>query len=300
MKMTKTKLFVTTLTATFLYFALFTKNIFAQNAISFAISPPLTEITIAPGKEFKQTYLLQNNGGELILKPKVVYFETADNLGNVNLTEDKAPDWIKYSSEMFSLGFEEQKTFNLIIAPPENIEETDHNLTLVFESQQPADLLGQTSSLFTTEIGSNILVTISKDGNPKKSAEIVKFTAPKIIDSIFGSIKYEVELKNNGNSFWKPNGKININNQDSLKLAPFNILSGNQRKVSCLENEELIDCQFDKNFLFGKIVSTLEFSTDEDPQVYKKSATTIAVPFSLILFLIILLTTVKSRKILNI
>jgi hypothetical protein len=49
--------------------------------------------------------------------------------------------------------------------------------------------------------------------------------------------------------------------------------------------------------LFGKITSTLEFSLDEDPKIYKQSATTIALPFGLIILLLILLTLVRIRGI---
>lgn len=274
----------------------------AQNAISFAISPPITEITIAPGKEYRQTYVLQNNGGDINLKPKIVYFNPSDNLGNIELTENEAPEWIKYDKSDFRLKFEEQKTFNVIINPPEGTEELDHYLTLVFESQQASDLLGQTSSFYKTEIGSNILITISKDGNPKLSAEVANFSAPKFIDSIFGKIEYEVKLENNGNGYWKPNGKINITNnrnQSSLKLAPLNILSGKEREISCIEGEELKSCEVKSNFLVGKVISTIEFTTDEDPKIYKETVTTIALPISLIFLVIFLLTIYRIKWIFN-
>jgi hypothetical protein len=269
----------------------------AQSAISLSITPPLTEIIIQPGKEVRQTYILQNGGGDTTLLPKMVYFTTSDDFGNVNLTEEAAPDWVKYSKDPINLKFEGQKTFSVSFNPPEDTPETDHYFTLVFESQTPVDLLSITSTFYKSVIGSNILVTISKDGNPKKSAEIVKFEAPKIIDSMFGKINYKVIIKNNGNYYWKPVGKINIQNSDSIKIAPLNILSGNNREISCLKNEELKSCEFDDFFLFGKITSTLEFSLDEDPKIYKQSATTIALPFGLIILLLILLTLVRIRGI---
>lgn len=287
-------LFTFLLIFTFLFS--FSKHVHAQNALSVSISPPITEVMIQPGKEVRQTYILQNNGGDVVLKPRVVYFIPSDNLGNVDLTENEAPDWVKYDQESFNLKFEGQKTFNVVFSPPETEDEIDHYLTLVFETDKAVDLIGQTSSFYKTEIGSNIIVTISKDGNPKKSAEIVKFTAPKIIDSLFGKIDYQILIKNNGNYYWKPNGKININDK-TLKIAPFNILSGNERKISCLENEELKDCSYDQDFIIGKVVSNLEFRLDEDSNIYKATTTTYAFPFSLLILVFTLLTIIRIKRI---
>lgn len=288
-------------------FAIFTiinlrsvSSVNAQSALSFSVSPPITEITIQPGKEIKQTYVLQNNGGDIILKPRIVYFVPSDEFGNVELTQNSAPSWVKYDSEPFNLKFEGQKTFNVIFNVPSDESEVDHYLTLVFESDKAVDLIGQTSSFYKTEIGSNIIVSVSKDGNPKKSAEIVKFSGNRFVDSLFGKIEYDVVIKNNGNSYWKPNGKISINNNNSIKIAPLNILSGKQRIISCIENEELKKCIFDKKYLFGKVVSTLEFRIDENSNIYRQSITTIAFPFSLIIILLILLTLTRFKGIFNI
>ena len=81
--------------------------------------------------------------------------------------------------------------------------------------------------------------------------------------------------------------------EESLKLAPQNIISGSKRKISCLDNENLIDCKLDKKFRIGKIVSRLEFSIDDDPKIYKNEATTYAIPFSLVGIIISLLSIFK-------
>lgn len=296
------KIFVFTAIAanlfTVLLLFLHTTQAFAQSAISLSVSPPLFELMIQPGKEAKQTYTVINNGGDTMVTPQIVYFDPSGEDGAVNLTDNPAPDWIKYSKEPIKLKGGDKIDFNLIFSPPENTEETDHFLTLIFETKEPVDILNQNSTKYTSQIGTNILITISKDGNPKKSAEIIEFSAPKIIDSFLSPVIYNLTISNNGNSFWKPMGKIVVGDE-ILKLTPQNILSGSSRKISCLDDENLISCKLKNKFRIGKIVSKLEFSIDEDPKIYKSEATTIAIPFSIVGLIFTLLTTTKYGLTLN-
>lgn len=273
---------------------------YAQSAISLSISPPIFEVMIKPGKEVRQVYAISNLGGDTVLTPKIVYFVPSDENGNVDLTDSPAPEWVKYDKTPFAIKNQQKNDFTVMISPPEDTIETDHFLTLVFETNTPSDILGQNSSLYKAGIGGNIILTISKDGNPKKSAEIKEFKAPKIIDSLFGRINYSVILTNNGNSFWKPIGKINvkgINLDKNLTLAPLNIVSGYSRKIPCINNEELIDCNPQSRFYIGKITSNLEFSVDNEPKIYKSEITTFAFPFSLLGIILTLLTIYKNRHI---
>lgn len=274
-------------------------EVHAQSAISLSVSPPLFEAVVMPSKEVKQIYTVTNNGGDTIITPKILYFETENDFGNVVLTEDEAPEWVRYDKEPFSLKYQENKQFTVLISPPEDAEEIDHFLTLVFESTAPTDILGQNAVFYKSQIGTNILLSISKDGNPKKSAKIIEFTAPFIIDSIY-PISYNLTLSNNGNSFWKPNGKIIINNQKNLNLAPQNVLSGNSRKLNCINDEILSECTFKGSLLAGKYQADLEFTIDEDPKIYKQSATTYVFPFTYLGIGILLLTTYKIRGILKV
>jgi len=245
--------------------------------MNLSISPPILELIIQPGKTVKQTYLISSDGNNTNLIPKIVYFTSADSAGNIDLTEDKAPDWVSY----------DQKSSVLTISPPENAEEIDHFLTLIFETKEPVDLLNQNSTSYVSQIGTNILLTISKDGSPKKSAEIVEFSTPKIVDSFLSPIRYSLTLANNGNSFWKPIGKI-ITKNETLKLAPQNIISGSSRKINCIENENLIDCKLQNKFHIGKIESKLEFLIDNDPKIYTAETVTYSFPFLLVLAFVIL------------
>ena len=255
-----------------------------------SISPPILELMIQPGKTVKQTYAISSYGNNTNLTSKLVYFVADGNWGNISLTDSKVPDWISF----------DQKSLTLTISPPENAEEVDHFMTLVFTTESPIDLTNQNSTSISSQIGSNILLTISKDGNIKKSAEIIEFSAPKIVDSFLSPIRYSLTLANTGNSYWKPNGKIIINNDKIIKLAPFNVLSNYKRNISCLEDENLVDCKLQNKFVIGKITSKLEFSIDTDPKIYKAETVTYAFPFILTFVLLLLLIIYKFRGILKI
>lgn len=279
-------------------FFFFKGDLYAQNAISLSITPPILEVMIKPGKEVRQVYSVENLGGDTVLAPKIVYFTPSDENGNVNLTETPAPEWVMYDKNPFALKNQQKVDFSVVISPPEGILETDHFLTLVFETNIPTDILGQNSSLYRTQIGSNIILTISKDGNPKKSVEITTFKAPKLIDSL-GSISFDLTLQNNGNSFWKPTGKIIVtgtNVNTKLTLAPLNILSGYSRKIPCIENEELIDCKISKKPLIGIYKANLEFRMDEDAEVKNLEINTFAFPYSITTIVIIIFLLISKLK----
>lgn len=297
MKKNLTKILLIPLLITLFYLSI--KIIKAQDAISLSITPPIFETMLQPGKEVKHIYSIENLGGDTVLTPKIVYFTPSDENGNIDLTKTLAPEWVNYSKDSFSIKNQEKIEFNVIISPPINTSETDHFLTLIFETNIPTDILGQNSSLYKTTIGSNILLTISKDGNPKKSAEIKLFKAPKIIDSM-SDINYSLILQNNGNSFWKPTGKIivqGLNLNSTLTLAPLNIVSGYSRKIPCIENEELIDCKISKKPLIGLYESNLEFRMDDSAEVKTLKVTTFAFPFSIVFIIsLILVIFIRLKK----
>ncbi len=271
-------------------------KVFAQSAISLSVSPPIFEAIIQPGKSVTMLFNITNSGGDTIITPQIYYFQAQGEDGNIELTGQKSPDWVGYADQPFRLNGKESLNFEVVITPPLNIEESDHFMTLIFETSTASDLLGQSASFYKSQIGSNILLTISKDGNPKMSAKILKFSAPKIIDSLFGTIEYKLIIENDGNSFWKPNGKI-VNQFDDIDLAPQNILSGTSRQIPCISDEKIIDCKIGlKKIFLGRINSKLTFKIDESQREYESKVSTFAFPFSLLPLVILFFLTRRYKK----
>jgi hypothetical protein len=267
----------------------FAKATFAQE-VSLSISPPITEIAIQPGKSFGQVFTLGNSGAPVIIVPKIIPFVPQDSQGHAELVEDKNSidafsSWFSFNPAPISLGTAGSHDFNVKLLPPEGTEEKDYYFTFIAEVQN-SDALGVNNSQAQARIGANLLITVSKDGNPTKKAKIVNFSAPKIIDS-FSTLTYKVLLGNQGRSFFKPTGSITVDqifgSTTILKLAPLNILAGGNREISCIQGESLIPCKLPGKFLIGMYRANLSFTADDSGPNMQKGIYTIAFPFSIIL-----------------
>ena len=271
----------------------FAKPTFAQE-VSLSISPPITEITIQPGKSFSQTFTVKNDGEPVVIVPAVLPFEPLDKEGHVELVEDQNSvtafaGWFTFDPAPVSLGTTGSHDYYLKVSPPAGAEEKDYYFTFIAEVQNDNNL-GFTNSQSQVRVGANILVNVSKDGNPQKKASIIKFAAPQLIDSFTG-LTYEVLIGNSGYSFFKPIGKITVDqifgSTSVLNLAPLNILVGGEREISCIQGENLIPCKLPGKFLIGIYRSNLSFTIDGNGESVEKQIYTIAFPFTILFGLII-------------
>jgi len=277
--------------------------IYAQE-VSLSISPPILEVTIQPGKTVTQTYTIIDGGIPIVISPKIVPFVPLDQNGHPEIIEDPNSinafsNWFSFDPTPVSLSSGDSHNFNVKFTPPEAAEEKDYYFTLLLATQNDNGLdINQTQS--QARIGANILLTISKDGNPQKSASISLFSAPRLIDS-FQNIIYKVSIKNIGSAFFKPKGTITVNQilfgpKTTLKLAPQNILVGGARVVSCIDGENLIPCQLPSKFLIGIYKATLSFTPDESGQAIAKETYTVAFPFSIVIAATILIFFYRTIK----
>lgn len=261
--------------------------------ISLSISPPITELTIQPGRSYDQIFTLRNDGTPVIIGPKIVLFIPLDRLGHAELIEDKnsidafAP-WFYFDQTPVSLGTGGSHNFIVRITPPPGTSEKDYYFTFIAEVQNDNNL-GVNNSQAQARIGANILVSISKDGDPNKKASILSFSALRIIDSFTG-LTYKILIGNSGSSFFKPTGKITIDqifgSTTTLNLTPLNILVGGSREITCIQSEEIIPCKLPGKFLVGIYRANLSFTIDDAGESIEKQIYTIAFPFSIVLGLI--------------
>ena len=198
-------------------------------------------------------------------------------------------------------------TVVLQINVPAEVAQKDYYYSLIFQSENEKSL-GESSSQTRGRIGSNLLISVTNDENPFKIAEIQKFSAPLIIDSLT-KINYSFILKNVGRTLFKPIGRITVNNlfsrrKTNLELAPQNVLAYSERKIFCLKEESLTDCNLDSPVLLGLYKAKLDFTLDGESKIYQAEVVTLALPFSLIIVLavicIILTTVINKIKVKNI
>jgi len=162
----------------YLLICLFAIPVHAQT-LSLSIWPPLLEVMIQPGKSITQVYKLTNGGKtDLVLTSRLVPFEPADELGNIQLTYKgysfvriykgvSFVDWFSFQNADLNLGDnfalkagqEQQIVFKIKV--PENTQEDDYYLTLLFESL-PEFNINQSAAWSKIQIGSNLLLTVSE------------------------------------------------------------------------------------------------------------------------------------------
>lgn len=272
--------------------------------LSLSVIPPLVEVMIKPGKTITQNYQIVNGGNDGLYSVHIYPFLPNGQNGQIDINEKADIDnhplysgWftllqptIKFG-EKFNVPAGSTTTIAIKLNIPHEATQKDYYFVVIFQSENEIGL-GQSVSQTQGRIGSNLLVSVSEDGEPFKVADIKEFTAPFIVDSL-GKIDYSVVLKNVGRTFFKPTGVININNflskkETTLQIAPQNVLAFSERKISCLKEESLIDCQYDSPVLLGLYRAKLTFTLDGGDKVYEAEVKTIAFPFSLIAVILII------------
>jgi hypothetical protein len=272
----------------------FAKDTFAQE-VSLSVTPPLIELTIQPGKTYTQMFTVSNNGVPVVVVPKIIPFVPWDAKGHAELIEDQNSvdafaGWFSFDQTPYSLRTNENHDFYVKISPPKDTEDKDYYFTFIIETQND-NSLGVNNTQAQARLGANILMNVSKDGNPQKKASIIEFSAPRVLDSFTG-FTYKVLIGNPGGSFFKPTGKITIDqifgSTTILNLAPLNVLVGGTREVSCLQGQDLIPCKLPGKFLIGVYRANLSFTVDNSGSSIEKQVYTIAFPFSITLGLIMI------------
>lgn len=258
---------------------------------SFAVWPPLLEVVIQPGKSITQVYQLINSGDDQTIGVRVSYFEPSDSKGNINLIP--APQLLKplgFSLDgtdisvpkSFFLKTGETKNLLLKISIPPRCPERDFYASLVFETI-PEVRTGLSQAQTIAKIATNILITVSVSETPVKKARIVEFSAPKIVDS-FDPVPFTLKVENIGAAYLKPFGNVTIqgifNQKGQIQILPENILPQYSRdlKIPSWKNK----------FIVGPFKAEVAFTLDEEGEKISEELTFLALPYKLILSLIVI------------
>jgi len=289
-------------------FVLETIPVWAQK-FSLSIYPPLLEVMIQPGRSITQVYKIRNNGEDLIIIPQIISFKVADEAGNIKLINQQPnrteKQWFSLTNsnrnlgQPFSLSSGKTEELVLKIKIPKNAPEKDHYFSFVL-STPPTPPGTNTKTKTRGAIASNILLTISKDGKPRRLAEIAEFKTKKIIDS-FDQPVFTVKIKNVGPALFKPQGNIVIKNifgqtTDKLNLLPENVLAYSVRQIRCQNSAHGQSCLLDSKFLIGRYQARLNFEVDG--KNYQKTIIFWALPIKLVSGLVIifsLLLVIRKR-----
>ncbi len=220
-------------------------KVLAQN-ISLGIIPPTFQIVIQPGKSLTQVYKIINNGDPVIMSSEIVPFVPSSELGDISLIDCQkievigceSVSWFTFQNadlninQSFFLNSKKTQEIVLKIAVPDYASEGDYYNTLLFNTQAPPNI-GSVQSRAAASIGSNILITVSKDGNPSRSLKITQlasektYTLPKFLTNLipplskislqlnifdtFDYVPVTLKVANTGTAYTKGKGTIKLN-----------------------------------------------------------------------------------------
>ncbi len=280
-------------------FYLSSATLTSAQTVSLSVSPPILEAVVKPAEKIEQTYIIENGGGDTEISIDIYQFKETDKGGVAKIDKSlkeydplNLKSWFEIENPKINLGekiklaTKEKKEIKISINPPQETEDGDYYFTLVFRTELDniTVLPNAKAAISQAEIGSNIILTITKDGKINPRPEIVEFKAPKFIDS-FGQITYRLEIANKGTSFFKPNGKITVTSilgeKYILNLAPQNIIAGSSRTINCIKDQQIIPCRVPTKIFFGPYKATLTFQT-EDQKKYEKTINTFGAPLIVI------------------
>lgn len=256
-----------------IYYLLLTINETLAAPLSLSVSPPLLEITAQPPDEIKAPIQLTNQGEEpVLLEIKLFPFVAKGETGEVEFLNIELPiknlvtieeEKAQIPLSQMTLRPKESKTLNLRILLTQDQEAADYYFSIVFlskaeatsaTSKTPADQTIQASSLISSGIAVNVLLSIGEKPS-SQNLQVLEFTSPKFLQS--GPVSFKVRVGNEGQHFVKPTGKILITNMFGQKIGLLDLPTENILANSVRSYSPII---FSEKLLLGPY--TAEFKID--------------------------------------
>lgn len=301
---------------TLLFFLLFialhvtryTLHVTNAQSIDLSISPPLVELMIKPGKSVMIAYTVGNGNNPIVVTSHVGTFTPRGYNGQISLNPDILGP-IRFNLENSDtalnkgvyLKSNQKQQYLLKIRVPNNTAPGDYYYTFYVKSDSGPLFTGQNTSKSTATIGSNILISVSENGNLDNKGRITQF---RFVDNdgvnIFGKRYYFVEssstipisliVENTDKNLIKPDGHIIINGPlgtlSKHKITPVNILSKSQRILPATPSAQLDHSLVLKGFFVGKHKVDADISFGAGSPPIKGRIEFVAIPLRLILGLI--------------
>lgn len=279
--------------------------------VSLGIYPPIMQITSQPPAKIEAPLTIQNLGEEDLNLDIVFRPFTSSQKENGEVEYLSQNDFFPENPLFFqhvqvllgttpiqevSLAPKQQKRLSLYIEIPKNEPLSDYYFSILFISKAAStDLRNQSQNI--AGIGTNILLSIGPKGKPQGVIE--EFSAPFILEK--GPVPFTVRVKNKGEQFFVPQGKILITNifgqtVGKVDLLPVNILAGTIRAIpDSLQAEEestpsaILNSPkavWPESFLLGPYTANLILSLSEKGPILSKTIHFFAMPAKLLLGLV--------------
>jgi len=253
----KAKLLTVLLTSTFVIVSL--KQVHAQNALGFSVSPPTFELSANPGDKVSNVIKVSNPTNspvQLIVDAR--NFTAQGESGAVELTDENSTfsvaSWITISPTEATIPPKSQVKFSYKIDVPLDAEPGGHFGSVVFRVKTGNNSQG---AAVAQEIGSLVLLKIA--GPISEEADIISF---KSLDSFYeyGPVDFELRTKNSGNVHIRPKGYVVISDFFGRTVAKVPIEAKNVLPDAIRKTE----AKWNKKYLFSKYtaIATLSYGSD--------------------------------------
>ncbi len=292
-------------------------NVFAQQSLGLSVSPPVTRITVMPGKAVTLAFNITNTSGQdILVTPSVVDFKASDKTGEQTIQSTLSIPITLANSDKemntpFILSKDAKDQVVVQMTFPEASEEKDYYETLLFKVvPQTENTIGQgTYTNAEVYIGANMLISVSKTGEDGGNLILDQFNVPRIID-MFSSLPINLVAKNNGKTYTTINGTVEIyapfeNLVKTYQLLPEDVLVDSIRKVHSAENDpEDTKNMVPKDMMYKQPVFIGPYTVKVDVHAPNQEAKTVektiwALPISptvLLIFIAFLYKIVKKSK----
>lgn len=255
------------------------------------IAPPVVSVTADPGQTIKTNIKLRDiSKGSLIVNGQVDDFAANGEDGTPKIILDNSTpnpyslkDWIDPLAS-FTIKSKELKDLPVTIHVPESASPGSYFGVIRFTATPP-ELEGTGVSL-SASIGSLIFLRVN--GVAKESLAVQELSANingGSAASLFESapINFTVKLKNTGNVYEQPAGRIVVTDMfgkevGAPNLAPGNILPQSTRKY----NQALDSTVIGNKFLFGRYRADLSVTYGANKSVVKQTIYFWVIPYKLI------------------
>jgi len=250
------------------------------------LSPPLREVTIAPGQTNTQTIKITNPTANLVeLYPKVMDFSAKGETGEPGFSEPSEDSgkyslasWIEISQSKIALTPEQIVEYTYTINVPSDAEPGGH-YGVVFFATEPPELSGGTSNIaLSSMVGGLVLVRVP--GDITEDARIEELKSDKFL-YLFNKVALITRINNLGNVHFKPTGTIKISNifGHTTETLTFNDQNGNVLPESIRKFENQWNS---KKILVGPYTATADLVYGESRQVLTDSTTFWIIPWWLL------------------
>lgn len=268
--------------------------------LDISLQPAQTEVVALPGSTIIQAYEVVNNSSDyLTASTQVLPWTPQGSAGSVDYSHVPANPYLHFSlgnsdlilGQSFTLGPHQKRQLVLKIKSDQNTPQSDIYYTF-FINQNPGSSVSNFSQASASgRIGSHLLISYSLSEQPHSQFSLSHFQVyPRFIDIFYPQIKFSAQAFNSSPFFAKISGKLTISKNNRLlqeyDLFPHNVLADSRRDLTCLRDNQPVDCTFSPPFWPGAYTATLTL----DPGLNAPSAVTtfFVFPYSVTFFLAVL------------